>query len=252
MACDLWRAKIDAYADAELSAEEMSALDAHLRVCAPCAADALSRTQWKRATQFAGKRYSPSPKFRRQIERQIAARKRPMSLGSWLPRLAAAMALVAVVFLAGNRWLVSERERTFGELADLHVATLASSAPVDVISADRHTVKPWFEGKIPFTFNLPDLENTPFALVGGGVAYLDQAPGARLLFQTRKHRISVFIFQDRSGWTRRLTPRERLSKQLSFTVETWSEGGLRYFVIGDTNADDIRRLSELMEKAAQP
>ncbi len=48
------------------------------------------------------------------------------------------------------------------ELTDLHVATLASSSPVDVVSTDRHTVKPWFAGKIPFTFNLPELAGTPF------------------------------------------------------------------------------------------
>ena len=62
------------------------------------------------------------------------------------------------------------------ELVDLHVATLASSNPIDVVSSDRHTVKPWFEGKIPFTFNLPELQNSPFTLVGGRVSYLNQSP----------------------------------------------------------------------------
>ena len=41
------------------------------------------------------------------------------------------------------------------KLTDLHVATLASLSPVDVLSTDRHTVKPWFEGKIPFTRFVP-------------------------------------------------------------------------------------------------
>ena len=48
-------------------------------------------------------------------------------------------------------------EHTLSEVADLHVATLASASPVDVVSTDRHTVKPWFQGRIPFTFNLPEL-----------------------------------------------------------------------------------------------
>ena len=80
------------------------------------------------------------------------------------------------------------------------MATLASANPVDVISTDRHTVKPWFEGKIPFTFNLPELEGSPFALVGGRVSYLNQSPGAELIFRVRQHQISVFIFQER-GFT---------------------------------------------------
>ena len=68
------------------------------------------------------------------------------------------------------------------ELADLHVATLASSNPVDVVSTDRHTVKPWFAGKIPFTFNLPELQDSPFVLVGGRVSYLTNRRGRSLFF----------------------------------------------------------------------
>jgi len=251
MACDLWRVKIDACVDAELPAEERHALDAHLRACPSCTAAVLGGVQRKLATQLAGRRYVPSIEFRRRIEQQIAAPKRPAWLGIWLPRLAAAAAVVVFAFLAGNRWLASQREKTFGELADLHVATLASSAPVDVISSDRHTVKPWFEGKLPFTFNLPELEGSQFALLGGRVAYLDQAPGAQLLYQIRKHRICVFVFQDRPELLRHLGGRISISKQLSFTVEAWSQDGLHYFVIGDVSPEDIQKLSELFRHAAR-
>ncbi len=41
----------------------------------------------------------------------------------------------------------ARRQHVYSELADLHVATLASATPVDVVSTDRHTVKPWFAGK---------------------------------------------------------------------------------------------------------
>ncbi len=45
------------------------------------------------------------------------------------------------------------------EATDQHIASLAAAAPPQVISSDRHTVKPWFQGKLPFSFNLP--ENLP-------------------------------------------------------------------------------------------
>lgn len=254
MACEQWRGKIDSYADAGLPAEEMRAFDRHLAACPSCAADALARVQWKRATHLAGKRYAPSAEFRRRIEQQIAPRQRPDWLRAWVPALAAAAVILIVAVVLVNRWRGSQQEVARAELAeltDLHVATLASASPVDVVSTDRHTVKPWFAGKIPFTFNLPELTGTPFTLLGGRVAYLDQAPGAQLLFQVRQHRISVFIFQNRGGASRAGLG-DSSSRQLSFNVQTWSEGGLRYFVISDVGAGDIRELGRLLKAAAQP
>jgi anti-sigma factor RsiW len=124
------------------------------------------------------------------------------------------------------------------------VATLASANPVDVVSTDRHTVKPWFEGKIPFTFNLPELQGSPFVLVGGRVSYLSQSPGAELIFRVRQHQISVFIFQERGP-----SDAHEARTALSFEVRSWRHNGLRYVVIGDASPQDLDRLSELLKAA---
>jgi anti-sigma factor RsiW len=134
------------------------------------------------------------------------------------------------------------------------VATLAGSSPVDVISTDRHTVKPWFQGKIPFAFNLPELQNTEFSLLGGRMTYLDQTPGAHLIYDVRKHHISVFVFQERSLSLKlpaNLDENSLSPKQLPFNMETWTQGGLRYFVIGDASAGDIGSLAKLFKAASQ-
>ena len=129
----------------------------------------------------------------------------------------------------------------------MHVSALASATPVDVVSTDRHTVKPWFQGKIPFTFNLPDLQGSEFTLLGGRVTYLAQTPGAHLIYQVRKHEVSVFIFQDRGDETASVTSTP--FHTLSFNVENWTQNGLRYFVVGDVGADDIEALSKLLRDA---
>jgi anti-sigma factor RsiW len=128
------------------------------------------------------------------------------------------------------------------------VAALASTNPVDVVSTDRHTVKPWFEGKIPFTFNLPELQNSDFTLVGGRVTYLGQASGAELIYRIRKHEISVFIFQDRAGDLASV-PSSPI-QAFSFHMESWVKNGLRYFVVGDVGNDDLESLSKLLREAA--
>ena len=249
MACDSWRSKIEAYADAELSADEMRAMGDHLRACASCTSDLLGRVQLKRAVKTAGMRYSPSLALRQRVERKISVKTKSGWFWNWMPTLAATTALVVVAFLLVYGRPSSQQEQTFAELADLHVATLASSSPVDVVSTDRHTVKPWFQGKIPFTFNLPELGNSPFTLEGGRISYLDQSPGAQLIYKIGNHRISVFIFQNRMD--RRFASSDSRSKRLTFNVETWTEDDLRYFVIGDANADDIHKLSELLKIAAR-
>jgi anti-sigma factor RsiW len=249
MAGDSWRAKIDAYADAELSADEMRAMGDHLRTCASCAPDLLSRVQWKRAIRTAGTRYSPSLALRHRVQETLSEKNKTVWRWKRVPKLATAAALVVVVFLFLYGWPSFQQRQTIAEIADLHIATLASSTPVDVISTDRHTVKPWFQGKLPFTFNLPELGNSPFTLEGGRVSYLAQAPGAELIFKIGNHRISVFIFQDRPGL--RFASGDSRSKRLTFNVETWAEDDLRYFVIGDANASDIQSLSELLKIAAR-
>jgi anti-sigma factor RsiW len=162
----------------------------------------------------------------------------------FVPVLAVLIAAVALNFYFGRE---RAQQRVYSELADLHVAALASATPVDVISTDRHTVKPWFQGKIPFTFNLPELQGTEFTLVGGRMTYLAQTPGAHLIYQYRKHEISVFIFQDRGEESANVGSGK--ARAQSFNLESWVQNGLRYFVVGDVNADQIQALSKLLRDA---
>src|ERR1700722_213112 len=241
MVCETWTDKLDAYLDGELAGEEARKVSEHVRGCPGCAAESFSRVQQKRVVQAAGLKFTPDPAFRARIQRSVAPRRAPRWSRFWLPVLATAMVLV----ISGAISLTLSRQRKgeqqlLSELTDLHVATLASANPVDVVSTDRHTVKPWFAGKIPFTFNLPELQDSPFTLAGGRLSYLNQSPGAELLFRVRQHQISVFIFQDRG------LPAAQADKSaptaLSFEVRSWRHNGLRYFVIGDASPKDLDTL----------
>ncbi|HTW56749.1 MAG TPA: anti-sigma factor [Terriglobales bacterium] len=247
MACDVGREKLDAYLDGELDSSEAAALSAHMRNCNSCAADALEGVQMKRAVAAAGKRYEPRARFREKITNHITTKPQRNTGWMWIlavPALSVIILSVGVALYVNHE--SARRQRVYSELTDLHVATLASATPVDVISTDRHTVKPWFQGKIPFTFNLPDLQGTEFTLIGGRVAYLAQSPGAHLIYQLRKHEISVFIFQDRGTETGLPSG---TTNALSFNVDSWTQNGLRYFVLGDVSSEDIQALSKLLQDA---
>jgi anti-sigma factor RsiW len=249
MACDAWREKLDAYVDGELPSADAAALAKHLRECAECAGEALESVQMKRAVALAGKRYQPSIQLRERVQRSLGGGSRRRSAWVWrivaLPATLVLLLSLAVGFYAEHER--TRRQRVYSELADLHVATLASGSPVDVVSTDRHTVKPWFQGRIPFTFNLPELQGTDFTLAGGRVTYLAQSPGAQLIYRLRQHEISVFIFQDR-GQETAVSASSPVSV-LSFTVESWTKNGLRFFVVGDVGSQDIEKLSNLLRDA---
>lgn len=251
MVCELWKTRLDTYIDGELASEEMLAFDSHVHSCPTCGADALARVQMKRSIQAVGKRFTPSAEFRKRVQRRIEAKPRRSSFGiAWMITSAVTAVLVVIGLATIYRGRDAARtEQIYSEVADLHVGMLASSAPVDVVSTDRHTVKPWFQGKIPFAFDLPELEDSRFSLLGGRMTYLAQTPGAHLVYEVRKHRISVLVFQEGS-LRARLDENAPAQKELSFNVETWSHAGLRYFVIGDASATDIHNLAELLKRAA--
>ncbi len=249
MVCESWKAKLETYLDGELPSDEMRAFDAHVHGCSSCAADTLARVRMKRGIQAAGKRFAPTSEFRRRVQSTIATKTRRSFHLTWM--FAAALSILAVVGLLSTYMAVrrSSREQAYGEIADLHVAALASSSPVDVVSTDRHTVKPWFQGKIPFAFDLPEVQNSEFSLLGGRMTYLGQTPGAHLIYTVRKHEISVFVFREaamRGGWDNS----SAVTKQVSFNLATWSQGGLRYFVIGDASTADIDNLTKLFKAAS--
>ena len=79
------------------------------------------------------------------------------------------------------------------------------------------------------------------------MGYLRQAPGVELIFRVRQHRISVFIFQEQG--LRDSGSLQKMATTLSFEIRSWSQNGLRYFVIGDASAQDLDQLSKLMKEA---
>lgn len=247
MNCELWQDKIDAFVDSELSRDETLAFDEHLRSCPACTAETLSRQRLKAETRLAGQRFAPSAEF----EAKMLARLRPKRWRPfvWVPAFVSVAAVLAIMVFAGIAWQsTAQREQIVAQLVDQHVETLASDHPVDVISTDQHTVKPWFSGKVPFSVDIPPLTGTQFELVGGRVAYLQQAPAAQLIFGVRKHRISVFLLRDQ-GKARLLGNETSPVRRTGFNTQTWVEDGIRYFAISDVNGEDIRQLCDLLRQA---
>ena len=228
--------------DGELDPSAEQAFTGHLQSCAECSAALLEQHELKKAVRLAAKRFSAPPELYASVRRQISPRESARPWLRWSP-IAASMVLLAVMSFA---WLSrsSAPGATVAQLIDEHVIMLASANPVDVISSDRHTVKPWFQGKLPFTFNPPELAaDSPFKLLGGKLVYAQHSPGAELVYQVRQHKISVFIFQARD------VRGEPSAGNQTFVVNGWQQGGLQYYIVTDAAREDADRLRTLLEDA---
>jgi anti-sigma factor RsiW len=254
MTCNEWQEQLDAYVD-EASAgrgpDEFASLEEHLRSCPSCAAEILTRMQLKYATRAAAARYVPLSEFRRRIEKSIQADLKPTWGWTWIPSLAGAAALILLLAVSALIWTRhAAREEAVSQLLDMHIATLASPNPVDVVSTDRHTVKPWFQGKLPFTFNLPELGNSPYKLLGGKLVYVHHSPAAQLLFELRKHELSVFITQENQQSAFSGTSKSDM-REKGFSMESWNQDGVRYVIVSDAGPNEVRALGDLLKSAAR-
>jgi anti-sigma factor RsiW len=232
--------------DGELGPQEEHAVAGHLQGCSDCTSAVLEQQALKKAVRVAGKRFTAPPELYATVQRQMRPEKGSgLSVKPWLKwsTIAASTFLLAVVtFALLSR--PSTSNATVRQLIDQHVTMMASVNPYDVISEDRHTVKPWFQGKLPFTFNLPELPlPSDFKLLGGKLVYAQHSPGAELVYQVRQHKISVFIFQSRD------VGNELSSGNNAFAVNGWQQSGLQFYVVTDAAREDADRLRALLEDA---
>lgn len=249
MPCDLNPARLAAYLDGELATADVAQIENHVRRCPQCAAEIAQQMHLRRSLTAARGHFTPDPEWKKRMIAKIGQRSQPTP--RWFAWIPLAIATAAILVLFAGLWTQrrSARDEAFREIADLHVSDLASDHPVDVLSTDRHTVKPWFAGRIPFSFNVPELAGTDFTLIGGRIAYLQQEPGAQLLVGLHQHRISVLIFRDSSELSRVLPADSSAHPRASFNIATWRTGALRFAVIGDADSSEIANLARLFRQA---
>ena len=130
------------------------------------------------------------------------------------------------------------------EISDLHIATLAANQPPQVISSDRHTVKPWFQGKLPFSFNLPENLPDDTKLDGANLVYLHNRPVAQLLYSIGRHRVSVLLRQKQDA-----APMLTQTERSGFHVTGFATDDLEVIAISDVDPARLAALVRAIEQA---
>lgn len=204
---------LNALVDGELNDDELRDAKQHLDHCLACSWAALDGCLLKRASSKVGHHYPMSKGFGARMKTmlnspgveggagktaglRVRRRAHWNAVSGWavaaiLLFTVGAGAIIGVVSL--KRTATSERDTMMAEVMDDHVAMMAANQPPQILSSDRHTIKPWFQGKLPFSFNLPKTLPADIALTGANLKYLRNQPVAQLIFLIGKHNASVFV-----------------------------------------------------------
>lgn len=231
--------QLNAFVDAELPPAESKVVEQHLVECHQCALSVIETTRLKVATVNAARQFAAPldalARLQEQLRPQQSSRKSgtiySIPAARWVAL--AACLLLAVVLVGTWRFWPSNTESA--ELLDQHLAVLSSAATPQVISTDRHTVKPWFQGKLSFSFNMPETLPPDTVLKGADLTYLDGQPAAMLLFTVHKHEVSVFLTQ-RSN---RTTAIERSGTRSGFAIHYATTPELRIAAVSNVDPQQL-------------
>jgi anti-sigma factor RsiW len=185
------------------------------------------------------------PYLRAKIEAAIG-RRGPKVQPSW--RALAASVALAMALGSASTWVALRPlldDRIAEAVVDSHLRALMAPRPTDVISSERHTVKPWFNGRIPQSPQVVDLTKDGFPLVGGRIDVIDAAPVATLVYGRRLHLISLSAMPTASS-PRVLSPRKAIK---GYNLVQWSHGGVDYWAASDLNAGELDSFAHLFRTA---
>jgi anti-sigma factor RsiW len=250
MTCQESTRLLAGYFDSELDLVHTLEVEDHLSTCAACAsileADRALRANIARSRL----RFSASSISKRDIRAAVATAFPPEKSApkrhTWNWGLAVATA--ALIFCAVLTWklLPASTSNNSTAVADEaiadHIRALMPGHLSDVESTDQHTVKPWFDGKLDFAPPVENFAAQGFPLIGGRLDYLDQHPAAALVYQRRKHFISVFLLPATGEADRA----ESKTTERGYNVISWTRGSMRYWLVSDLNPAELEELAKLL------
>ncbi len=123
---------------------------------------------------------------------------------------------------------------------------------MDVVSSDRHTVKPWFAGKLNFVPVVHDLAEDGFPLAGGRLDMVGEEPAAALVYRRDKHVINLFMWP--AGKTEAEADQEPQAQRGAggVSIVHWVKKGLSYWAVSDAEGKELIALAKEFEAKDEP
>ncbi|MEO9189927.1 MAG: anti-sigma factor [Acetobacteraceae bacterium] len=239
MECDRAARFLAGFADGALGPWRRWRLARHVDACAPCA----GRLEELRAMSTALREHldyhRAPPGLAARIGTSLArepgiapARRRlvwPSFAGAGLGGALAGALLMMLLIQPGPS------QPMLNALIDSHVRSLMADHLTDVLTSDRHTVKPWLSARIDVSPPVVDLAAQGFPLIGGRLDYIDGHRAAVVVYRHDKHIINMFTWASPG----RPDAPPRTEARQGFNIVSWRAGGITYNAVSDLEADQL-------------
>jgi anti-sigma factor RsiW len=253
LSCHETRDLIHGYLDGELDLVKSMEIEEHLEDCRACTQTYQELRSLRTAMGNSALRFDPPARLEGRLRTALSRASKPDTRPAilhwrWILAASSLIAALIVVWVAvGIFTRPSSSDLVAQEIVASHVRSLMADHLTDVVSSDRHTVKPWFDGKLDFSPPVKDLSQQGFSLNGGRLDYIGNRPVAALVYQRAKHSINLFVWPatEVNGMT------EKASVHQGYNLIRWTNGGMNYWVVSDLNLAELQQFVQLLQEQSQ-
>jgi anti-sigma factor RsiW len=126
-----------------------------------------------------------------------------------------------------------------GAVLDSHVRSLLPNHLTDVVTSDRHTVKPWLSSRVDVSPPVRDLADEGFPLIGGRVDYVDGHQVGCVVYRHDRHIINLLAWSSPGMADEGL----KSTSRQGFNLMTWRKGGVTFWAVSDLEAAGLRKFA---------
>jgi anti-sigma factor RsiW len=262
--CNTAHTSVGAYVDGELPPDRAAGIAEHLTSCAACSAEYETMLETIGLWRTTLKRYTAPDVLRARVRAAVASApaapvaegaevlppaRRRTRLARWTRGASwAAAMLIAAALGSGASMFVAGRDRQASSVAvevlSSHVRSLMPNHLTDVRSSDQHNVKPWFNGRLDFSPNVPRLEEQGFPMLGGRLDYVDGRPVAVVVYGLRQHIINVYAWPAAAG-----DAPATMTTSHGYTLLHWRSQGGEHWVVSDLGGGELQSFAALLRGA---
>ena len=242
MDCPTCEAMVDAYVDGELTATESADFERALAVCPDCrkrlgSARAIGGLLRELPTE-------PAPDLlRARIERELRGIARPRERMRWMAMAASLIVAVGIGWAGGM--LTGRGNGEQDALIASYLRVAMAEHTVDVASSDRHTVKPWYAGRVDYAPPVHDLTVSGFPLLGGRLDVLDGRKVAVLVYRRNQHKLALSVWPSRASGNTAAS----VTQRDGFAIAEWRHGGFEMRAVSDLAPADMAAFATALDRA---